>query len=103
MIENENFKKENWSGSLAAHQHFTQVVFESCDLSNCNFSHTHFSQCKFIGCNLSLTKFAGCRLQGVEFSGCKLVGVDFSRCDALFLAIGFDTCVLDMANFWNLN
>jgi fluoroquinolone resistance protein len=101
-FENQTFKKEVCISSDLKGTSFSRVIFESCDLSQSLLMQAKLIGCKFLGCNLSLIKLDGSRLQEVEFEDCKLVGVNFSKVDPLFFSVKFKNCLIDLANFSDL-
>lgn len=82
---------------------FSQCQFESCDLTQRDFTRSKLIDCAFKGCNLSLVKLQGCRLQNVVFENCKLVGVNFGQCDPMFLKMIFKECLIGTCNFSDLD
>jgi fluoroquinolone resistance protein len=102
-FENQTFKKEILIARPLKNKIFSRCSFENCDLSQSDLTGSKFLECHFKACNLSLAKLNGCRLQDVVFDSCKFAGVNFSAVDGRFLTIQFMNCLIDQANFSNLN
>lgn len=70
---------------------FTDVVFESCDLSNGDLRDAYFRRCEFINCRLTGADLTGAVIKTSVFRDCamsfigldeaKLDGVSFEGCD----------------------
>jgi uncharacterized protein YjbI with pentapeptide repeats len=97
-IENENFEgvKEI---KIAEYE---GCVFKNCMFHEADFSKFTFSDCEFIDCDLSMAKLNDCSFKDVQFVKCKLLGLRFEDCNAFLLKIRFETCLLNMASFYQM-
>lgn len=84
-----------------------EVEYENCQLVNCNFtgldlSNIKFIECEFEACNFTQTKWVNTSIQTCEFIACKMLGLDFSNVNGFLLSMSFDTCQLNLSNFYQL-
>jgi uncharacterized protein YjbI with pentapeptide repeats len=101
VAESVRFDETSCPRSLEGRE-FVQCGFDGIDFTQRALSHARFTGCRFTGCNFSNVKFGGTSFQDCVLTGCKLLGADLSLCDRFLLGIGFEDCVLDMADLTRL-
>ncbi len=90
------------------------VIFNSCDLSNCDFTGSYFNRCAFYDCKgvgtlfcdsvFYNTSFEGCNIGFSNFTLCKLDRVLFSECkmcDATLSQIKLKNTEFSQSNMQN--
>lgn len=103
IIEDTNFKTQNYSEKLLPKDEYELCVFDNCTFSNSDISNITFRECEFISCDLSLTNIKHTIFNDVKFINCKLLGLHFNDCDDLFMSINFDGCNLELSVFYKLD
>ncbi|MEP6263055.1 MAG: pentapeptide repeat-containing protein [Gillisia sp.] len=101
-IENEIYKKKNFSEEM-----LLPGEYDSCDFIDCNFSRGNlgaytFVETTFENCDFSLSHFQGTSFRDVNFINCKLMGLRFDICDPFLLSFHFKDCTLDFSSFYKL-
>ena len=101
-IENEIFKKKNYSQEM-----LLPGEYDSCHFIDCNFSRGNFAGYVFVettleNCDFSLSHFQGTTFREVNFINCKLMGLRFDLCDPFLLSFNFKDCTLDFSSFYKL-
>lgn len=109
------FKNVTFSDSTLRGIELTDVIFESCDLSNVNFSEafvhrTEFRQCKMIGTDFNRSRFQNvrvidsiCDFASFRFGNLKLLSFEQSSLissdyyQAGFQKVSFEECKIDQA------
>ncbi|MFO0746687.1 MAG: pentapeptide repeat-containing protein [Myxococcota bacterium] len=81
---------------------YEATTFRDCDLTGADLGKKRFVDCVFEASNLSTVEWRGAALHGVRFRECKLLGADLTRVRTTFLALTFEACKLDYANFGGL-
>ncbi len=75
--------------------YFRDAVFDTCDLSNADFSGCTFRRVVFQNCKMLGVKLPEARLEQVRFAGCHLRFANLSLC--VLKSVGFEGCNLDGA------
>lgn len=83
------------SGSIAPKNHFSNVIFKNCDLSNAELTECVFSRVRFEGCKLTGASLFGGGFSNVLFRGCVAGMTSFTECTANTLV--FEDCRLPEA------
>ncbi len=104
-----------WSAQFAdmdiSKQQLSEIEFDGCCFTRCNFSGAVLSRCNFVDCefehcDLNLVDLGYSKFADVVFSHCKLRGVDWARVSwprVLFSApLQFQQCLLDDASFYGV-
>ena len=89
------FVMDEWENE-GEKQVFSECIFQNVTLQG------DFSQCEFVDvifdhCDLSNCQFARSIFHRVEWKHCKMIGTDFSQC--AFRHVFFTTCLMRYANF----
>lgn len=99
-FEDQDFEKQDFTGTLLKHGEYDYCNFVQCDFSNADLSEIHFTECNFTGCNISMAKLLKTGLKTVKFKDCKLLGLHFEQCSDFLFAVEFENCQLNLCSFY---
>ena len=102
FVEEQAFKKIDFTKNPLPKGVYEYCTFQNCDLSNADLSESRFMECEFSACNLSNAKLIKTSFQDVKFKFCKMLGMRFEDCKNLGLAIFFEDCQLNHSSFYQL-
>lgn len=103
IYEDSEFKNIAVCNELITNKQFIGCTFANCTFNETVFQNCVFEDCKFQTCDLSLVKLPNTLLNSVEFIDSKMVGTDFSKTKTFQLHMSFLECIIDNANFSELN
>lgn len=81
---------------------YEQCTFTNCNFSNTDLSHISFVDCTFSACNMSMARLNNTAFKDVHFKDGKLLGLHFEHCNTFLFKVSFDSCLINLASFYNL-
>ena len=88
LVNDQDFKGLNVSGSLFSLTTFRNVVFQSCVFFASNLENCEFVSCTFIDCNFQFSTVEYCNFSNTLFRSCKWDITPIKKCN-------FNSCDLD--------
>ncbi|RDD30055.1 hypothetical protein CR161_04645 [Prosthecochloris sp. ZM] len=103
FTENRAFKTVSFGEDNPLHGTYEECRFIHCNLNTTDLSGITFRNCSFESCDLSLARLRDTGFQDVHFLNCKLLGLNFSECRKLLLECRFESCMLKLSVFHQLD
>lgn len=102
LIEDETFKKQDFTKIRLPKGDYEYCTFLNCNFSEGFLSEIKFLECEFIDCNLSSANITSTSFQDVKFKDCKLLGLHFENSNPFGLSIHIESCQLNHASFYQV-
>lgn len=102
FITDRTFKGQDFRKKPLQKAEYENCIFDGCDFSEGYLDHQNFMECEFMDCNLSNANITQTIFNDVSFSHCKMIGLKFEDCNTLFMAFGFNHCILNYSSFYRL-
>ncbi len=101
-IEEEIFRKEDFSDNPLPKGEYEKCTFINCDFSNSDLSYVKFLECEFVNCNISMVNLNQTAFKDVKFTDSKMLGLRFDYCNKFGLSLSFENCILNHSSFYQV-
>ena len=106
VIEEAEFKNQDYTGAQFSFKEIDEVTFTRCNFANAVFNECQFRNCRFVHCDLSRVQMRHSRFEDVQFENCQMVGINWTEASwqkgGFFRLIDFDDCTLNYSTFFGL-